>query len=102
MHEASERPTIRALLQTRISELRQSNPEALRAWAEAHDTLLEHCIETEDASSVAVFVAKSERLEWRRFAQGELEFVEENCVHVRPDPTLYQSLFGMKPPALSW
>ncbi len=101
MKELEERPQTTKSLETLIDNIQRSSPETLVAWAEAHIALLEDYLEERVAGdSTAAFVAKRELQQWREVARGELRYADENPVHVKPDPELYERLFGVPAPEL--
>lgn len=71
----------------------RAEPDATRAWAAAHVTLLDRFLaETDD--DVGRNVATEERGQWQEVARGERSCVRGNVFYVRFDPALYEELFG--------
>lgn len=100
--EIAQRSEVVDSLRALASKLRATRPEVHAAWARAHLELLEDYLERVPDESTAAFVAKREMTEWRKVERGDLLHVEENPVHVEPDPELYGALFGVVPPKLHW
>jgi hypothetical protein len=100
--ELQEAPAILAELKSQIANLKQSAPEVLVAWAEAHIELLDDYVTRVPADSTEAFVARGEREKWVQVRDGSLDYVEENSVYVKPHPEVYERLFGFAPPKLHW
>jgi len=100
--ELQERPAVVAKLEALIAELKHSNPETLVAWAEAHIELLGDYLSRVPADSTEAFVARGERGQWEQVRDGKLDYVDENSVFVKPNPEVYERLFGFPPPTLHW
>lgn len=101
--ELAERGQVVEDLEALIDRLSASEPETLVRWAEAHVTLLTDYLEERVADdSTEAFVAKRELEAWKQVARGELRYVDENPVYVKPHPELYEKLFGIPTPKLYW
>jgi hypothetical protein len=91
-----------AALTALVPRLRETDPGAIAAWADAHDALLARFIETElthggPVASVGIGVAERERLAWQAVKRGEQPYVEGNTFFIKLDRELYRALFGMDP-----
>lgn len=79
-----------------VARLRVEAPDALVAWADAHDAFLAAFLEG-CADSTGRFVAEKERAAWAEVRSGERAWVEENVYYVTIDPDRYRALFGVDP-----
>jgi hypothetical protein len=100
--ELREAPAIVAELVARIAQLQKSDPDVIVTWAEAHIELLRDYLTRVPERSTEAFVAREEQGKWAQVRDGTLDYVEENCVHVKPDREVYERLFGFPPPSLHW
>ena len=92
---AAEERAIDAELEARVKQLRAEHPEAVEAWASAHQRLLDHFLDgLTDAQPTERSVAEKERAAWRRVAGGKKAFVDQNTYFVRYDEALFEALFG--------
>lgn len=100
---AAERTALRERLTALVAKLRAEQPEAVAAWADAHDAFLAAFVEestrpdSPSRDSTALFVAKQEREGWAAVKRGELAFVDENCFYITIDRNRYRALFGIDP-----
>lgn len=79
-----------------VARLRVEAPDAVAAWADAHDALLAAFLEG-CADSTGRFVAEQERAAWAEVRRGERAWVEENVFYVSIDPARYRALLGIDP-----
>lgn len=79
-----------------VARLRVEAPDAVAAWADAHDALLAAFL-AGCADSTGRFVAEKERAAWAEVRRGERAWVEENVFYVSIDPVRYRALFGIDP-----
>ena len=100
--ELAELPEVKQKLAAMVGDLKASDPQILVEWADAHLALLEDYLERVPEKSTEAFVAREERTKWRKVRAGKLDYVEENPVYVKPDPDVYERLFGFPPPHLHW
>jgi hypothetical protein len=89
-------------LDSLVARLRVEAPDAIVAWADAHDAFLAAFIEgCPDApgshASTARFVAAQERVAWAEVRRGERAWVDENVYFIAIDPDRYRALFGIDP-----
>lgn len=95
-----ERSEAEQALAALVARLRVEAPDALVAWADAHDAFLaafiEGCPEGSHAST-ARFVAGKEREAWAEVRSGKRAWVEENVFYVTIDRDRYRALFGIDP-----
>lgn len=88
-----------AALTALVPKLRDTDPQAILTWADAHEALLAKFIAGElvhqPIGSVAVGVAEKERLEWQAVKRGEQLYVDGNAFFIKFDRELYRELFGM-------
>lgn len=90
-------------LEALVASLRATAPEAIAAWADAHDELLAGFIERtgpvepNSTASTAVFVATEERDGWQAVKRGEQPFVDGNTFYISIDRDHYRRLFGIEP-----
>jgi hypothetical protein len=79
-----------------VARLRGDHPDAIAAWADAHQELLGAFI-AEARDSTAVYVATQEREGWAAVKRGDKPFVDENTFYVSIDRERYRALFGIDP-----
>lgn len=89
-------------LEKQITEKVKSLPMEIRKdWAAAHVKLLESFIAEKSAdpkqNSTELFVAREEIDNWRKLAQGKIDYVSRNVFYVSYDREEYFSLFGFFP-----
>lgn len=98
---AEEHRALTVAIEERVAELRESDPEAVEQWVDAHVRLLDRFIDSDlsdyTMADTARFVAREERDAWREVAAGERVFVDQNIYYVRRDPVLFEALFGFAP-----
>lgn len=86
-----------------VARLRVEAPDAIVAWADAHDAFLaafiEGCAEGAPGSSASTarFVAEQERAAWAEVRSGARAWVDENVYYVSIDPDRYRAVFGIDP-----
>lgn len=83
-----------------VTQLRESSPDSVIAWATAHIALLESFAaarEGEESRSTEVFVAREEIDSWRSVRRGERSLVDENVFYIHLDPDAYRAAFGIDP-----
>lgn len=99
----SERTSAAQELDELVARLRVEAPEAIVAWADAHDAFLaafvERCAAAAPGShaSTGRFVAEQERAAWAEVRSGARAWVEENVYYVTIDPDRYRAVFGIDP-----
>lgn len=98
-HMIERRDASIAALDALVPTLRETDPQAIIAWAEAHLALLDHFIATTTTQAapdaVAVGVAKQERAGWDAVKRGEQPYVDGNSFFIRFDRELYRALFDL-------
>lgn len=82
-----------AELEALLAHARRTEPAAVTYWAEAHERLLAHFLETM-TDGTARFVAEEERTAWRALREGTGPLVRENVYYVHVDRALHRALFG--------
>lgn len=87
-------------LEALVARLRAEAPDAIVAWADAHDAFLAAFIAGSPEgshASTARFVAEQERAAWAEVRSGKRAWVAENVYYVTIDPGRYRALFGVDP-----
>jgi hypothetical protein len=87
-----------------VARLRVEAPDAIVAWADAHDAFLAAFVAglpdggaPGSTASTARFVAEQERAAWAEVRRGERAWVDENVYYVSIDPDRYRAAFGIDP-----
>ena len=89
---AAEARAVEAELVERVRELRADDPDAVVAWARAHQDLLRRFLDsTEDQT--ARYVANEELEHWQQVVDGTRDWVRGNTFYVRYDRERYAALF---------
>ena len=102
LQKAGAYATEASQLEKQIAEkLASLPPEIRKDWAAAHNKLLESFIAEKMAdpkkNSTELFVAREEAENWRKLAEGKLNYVSRNVFYVSYDRDEYFSLFGFYP-----
>ncbi len=93
-----ERSAVYAQLTDQITHTRQTQPDAVISWAEAHQRLLEHFVtHIAEPGSTGASVANGEIRAWAEVAAGTRPFVRGNTVYVHLDRDRYRAYFGFEP-----
>lgn len=95
------RSELEAQLRREVAALRASDPDLVRAWAQAHIDLRQATLTAQpdvDADqAVRHHVAREEISAWQRVADGALDFVIENTAFPTCGPAGYRTRFGFDP-----
>lgn len=83
-----------ATLAALVARTRVEQPDAIVAWATAHDRYLAAFL-AETTDDTARFVATRERAEWAEVAAGARAYVTENGFFVTANADRYRRLFGI-------